>query len=539
MSSIAGIIAVLASAAGWTYYQEHGKPPVLATSIAVLAASWSLRKMFEKQRRKESKNGSRSVSDGNTTKRERLWSFTSQNLAQGSFPDTVSFGDPVINAVLMFPNAKECPKEQDILDQVVKVLLEYERFNSVFDPQTGVANPLEDLDPKDLVRTVEFNGSTEKDIMKVMEKHANEPLSDGLRGAVLPWWEFLILKNTNSKGECAVVWRVHHALGDGMSLVQVVQEIFFNANGEKLSDMVPPGMKKKFQMKRSPVAWILDFLKALATVLTIPSGPFDDMSAFSKKAPPKELTFPKKQEIYTFEAIPLEFVKRLKTAAGEGVTVNDILFTMLSQAIHDYLEEQDDPLLKEKGDKLTCRALLPVAMPRPKTLEKARTLRNIWCFISCDLSVGMDSVTDRLKSVHQSLSKLKKSLVPALTMGLQTYVLKYAPSWFNRDQVLQIFARHSMVFSNVPGPPDPVLFAGKEVMSVQMIHLNLIPQLGLLSYRGTIFGNICVAVDDGSHAMPHRERLPLFVSNALVLMASKLGVDDVPESVTKHAKMLK
>ena len=71
-----------------------------------------------------------------------------------------------------------------------------------------------------------------------------------------------------------------------------------------------------------------------------------------------------------------------------------------------------------------------------------------------------------------------------------------------------------------------------------MIHLNLIPQLGLLSYRGTVFGNICVAVDDGSGAMPHRERLPFFVSNALVLMASKLGVSNVPESVVEHSKKL-
>jgi hypothetical protein len=395
------------------------------------------------------------------------------------------------------------------------------------------------LYPKDLVRTVEFAGNSEKDIMKVMEKCAKEPLSEGLRGAVLPWWEFLILKNTNKNAPSAVVWRVHHALGDGMSLVAVVQEIFFNADGERLSDIVPIGMKNKFQTKRGLLAWLVDSFNALAAVLTLPAGPFDDMTAFSKKAPPKELAFPKTQEIYTFEPIPLEFVKRLKTAAGEGVTVNDIMFTMISQAIHDYLEEEDDPLLKSKGEVLKCRALLPVAMPRTKTLEKARTLRNLWCFISCDLSVGVDSVTDRLKIIHQTLSILKKSLVPALTMGLQTYVLKYFPTSFNRDQVLQIFARHSMVFSNVPGPPEPVMFAGQEVVSVQMIHLNLIPQLGLLSYRGTVFGNICVGVDDGSGALPHRERLPVFVSNALVLMASKLGIKDVPENLVNHAKKLK
>lgn len=549
MSAIAGTIAVVCSAIGFSFYQTYGQPPVLATSVAVLATAYSLRKYFEKRKNKASTNG---TSDGNRSihgekKASRMmWSFTSQNLAQGSFPTNVQFKEPIINSVLIFQNGKSnCPSKADIVDQVVKILLEYERFNSVFDPVSGGASPCDDLDADDLVREMEFSGSSEADIMKVMEEEAMQPLSEGLRGAVLPWWEFLILKNTNSRGPSAVVWRVHHALGDGISLVQVVQEIFLNSEGERLTDVIPAGMKKKFRMKRTIVDWIVDLVKGFATVLSIPTGSFDDMTVFSKKPKPKNMSFPKRHEIHTFEPVSLDFVKELKTAAGDGVTVNDVLFSCLSQAIHDYLQEEDDPILKAKGQDLLCRALLPVAMPRPQTLEKARTLRNLWCFVSCDLSVGVDAVSDRMQRIHKSLSELKKGLIPAITMGLQTYVLKYFPSSFNRDQVLQIFARHSMVFSNVPGPPEPVLFAGHEVQSVQMIHFNLLPQLGLLSYRGTVFGNICLGVNDANDEsesvfdMPHRERLPLHFSNAFVLMAIELGVKNVPTSLEKHAAKLK
>ena len=50
MSLVAGTIAVMASAAGLSFYQQHGHPPVLATSVAILATAYSIRKWMEKRR---------------------------------------------------------------------------------------------------------------------------------------------------------------------------------------------------------------------------------------------------------------------------------------------------------------------------------------------------------------------------------------------------------------------------------------------------------------------------------------------------------
>ena len=33
----------------------------------------------------------------------------------------------------------------------------------------------------------------------------------------------------------------------------------------------------------------------------------------------------------------------------KNVTVNDVLFTILSQALHDYLQEENDIMLESKG----------------------------------------------------------------------------------------------------------------------------------------------------------------------------------------------
>jgi NRPS condensation-like uncharacterized protein len=45
------------------------------------------------------------------------------------------------------------------------------------------------------------------------------------------------------------------------------------------------------------------------------------------------------QSCIIFPRAPLDFVKKLKSAAG--VTVNDIIMTAVSQAIHDYSASQD------------------------------------------------------------------------------------------------------------------------------------------------------------------------------------------------------
>jgi hypothetical protein len=475
-----------------------------------------------------------SSSSRNKTRKNggRRWSCMSESMAHGCFPPKIKFDEAIINAVLVFDD-DDRPSVDEIVEHCVTMLLGYDRFSSIFDRASNLAH----------------------------SKHEG-PLADAPRGHLLPWWEFVLFENTSTssgtkiKGKSAVIWRIHHSLGDGISLVQVVEEMFFNAKtGQKLgapsNNSSPVDISKKFQIRRSPFEWIFQSIKAVYTVLALPISKFDDPTMFHEtpiSSSPHDMVYSSKQAIIPFRSISLEFVKRLKNAASmttfsddananrKNVTVNDVLFTVVSQALHDYLKEEKDTTLESKGDDLMCRTLLPVALPRPKTDDKSRILRNMWCFISCDLSVGTSQILDRLWKIHDHLSDLKKGLVPMVSFILSNFAMKWLPRTISRDQTLQLFSRHSMVLSNVPGPSEPVSFANHEVKSVQMIHMNLIPQLAFLSYRGMIFGNAIVGIDDDDSRC--RERLPLHVSNALVLLASKLEVNDVPESLRDHAAQL-
>lgn len=487
---------------------------------------------------------------------KRRFSLMSENLAQGSFPPEVKFDEAIINVVMIFDD-NDRPSVDELVESCVKLLLQYDRFSSVFDRKSSSASNCGDtLDPYDLVRTIPVSDcSTDEDLLKAMEDQACVPLAQAPRGTMLPWWELVLLENTNKAkgkgGKSAVVWRIHHSLGDGISLVKVVQEMFQNAKtGKPLSYETGAGdLSKKFKIRRSALDWISQTLMALVNVIPLPIGKFDDLTAFraGQSIDPKTMVFPSKQEIIPFVPMPLDFVKRLKTSASSAsddkekkVTINDVLFTVTSQAIYDYLKEEHDPVLQSKGKKLGCRTLLPIALPRSNAKDKSKAMRNFWCFVSCDLMVGLDDVLERLWSIHQNLTDLKKGLIPLVSNLLSMAVMKL-PSAIGRDQTLQLFARHSMVLSNVPGPAEPVSFANHEIISVHMIHMNLIPQLSFLSYRGTIFANAIVSVeDDADNKMTRRrrERLPLHVSNALVMLASKLQVTDVPESISNHASQL-
>jgi hypothetical protein len=206
----------------------------------------------------------------------RRWSYTSAGMAIGAFPAKANTPDPIINAVMFF---QECPRTQEIVNQIVTKMLQYERLNSVYDTITGKSRPCENLDPQDLVRVIKVQGSDEDSLMAIVDQQMHHPLSEGSRGELLPWWEFLVLQNTG-RGPSAVVWRSHHALADGISMVNIVEDIITDMDGNPVVNILPRSMEKKFKIQRSFFDIALGIFKGVGSFLYMMSGPFDDKTAF-------------------------------------------------------------------------------------------------------------------------------------------------------------------------------------------------------------------------------------------------------------------
>ena len=88
------------------------------------------------------------------SKYKRRWTCMSDNMAQGTFPPKSKFDEAIINVVMVFDDSDR-PSVDEVVDRCVKLLLQYERFASIYNRTTSMASYCGDkLDPYDLVREI-------------------------------------------------------------------------------------------------------------------------------------------------------------------------------------------------------------------------------------------------------------------------------------------------------------------------------------------------------------------------------------------------
>ena len=80
---------------------------------------------------------------------------------------------------------------------------------------------------------------------------------------------------------------------------------------------------------------------------------------------------------------------------------------------------------------------------------------------------------------------MKRSPEPYVTRALNVVVDAAGPS-VQRQVVFDYMTRHSMVFTNVPGPTEPIVFMGSRVRDIVFACSNLVNQVSALSYAGRL-----------------------------------------------------
>jgi len=153
--------------------------------------------------------------------------------------------------------------------------------------------------------------------------------------------------------------------------------------------------------------------------------------------------------------------------------------------LRDYLLEKGDAV-----DDLEIRAIVPVNL-RP--LGGGKNLGNHFGLVFLDLPIGMDHPLERVYEVRRRMQALKGSYQPAIALALLSAV-GYGPRVLQEQVTHLLGANASAVMTNVPGPQQPLYFAGKRIVELDF----WVPQSGgigmgvsILSYDGRIqFGVI-------------------------------------------------
>ncbi len=184
--------------------------------------------------------------------------------------------------------------------------------------------------------------------------------------------------------------------------------------------------------------------------------------------------------------LPLDAVKAVGKSLN--VSVNDVLLGCVAGAIGQYLREHGDDTSGQE-----IRALVPVNL-RP--LETAWQLGNRFGMVPLPLPIGISNPVKRLYAVHAQTQALKKSLRPALSLGLMATsgtVEKAA----QRGMLKTLSRKATALMTNVPGPTLPLRLCGATVDRVMF----WAPQAGdmslgvsILTYAGQVqFGLIADA----------------------------------------------
>lgn len=452
---------------------------------------------------------------------KRSCSFTSQGMFLGCFPPHVNVPETIINAAIFFETP---PSEAEMIEKVIQPMLEFQRLCTI--PQMdGTFLPCPTpIDPAKLLRCITIDDDSK--LYDTIFEH----IQDSLARKDLPWWEFLLIRA--NKQSC-VVLRIHHGLADGISLVAVFDKIVETPTSSSIFQL----RRNDSNKKKSGVSFVkrtISLVQETIHVLTLAMSKYDAATAFSKSTHGK-MVHSNKRSYCIFPTVDLAFIKQLKDKAN--VTVNDVLMAAVSSAIYDYCKAENCPVIEKSAtDKLQCRALLPVALPRDaqEMEDPATALRNQWCLVSTDLALGVVDPLERLQAIHKSTQQIKSTPRAYLQLLIQNTIPPLLPLAVARQNVYDVFTRHSLVFSNVPGPTNECRLAGQVATGVQMFYANLIPQIGFLSYNGKIFGNLVMDPE----SLPRAERLATFYAKALLKMAERLDVSSPPvdSAVVKAAQ---
>lgn len=306
------------------------------------------------------------------------------------------------------------------------------------------------------------------------------------------------------EGGAAVIYRMHHAIADGMALMDVTMKLVDGpehrtapASHEDEDDgwlqslMAPvvaainsgagassSTVKAALGLARNPLKGarlVRDGVGVAGELAHLLLMPTDTPTRFKgKPAGSKRVAW--------CEPLRLPEVKAVSRALG--ASINDVLLSCVAGAMRRYLADCGD-----RTEGVECRAMAPINLRAPGDVE----LGNRFGIIAVELPVGIEDPLKRLATVRERMSALKTSYEPATTLGLFA-ALGRLPKVV-QDQLFDMLVRRgTAVMTNVPGPAEPLTVAG----SVLKQMMFWVPQTGdtgmgvsVLSYGGYVqFGLI-------------------------------------------------
>ena len=309
-----------------------------------------------------------------------------------------------------------------------------------------------------------------------------------------PLWAFYLVEGYGPG--CALICRIHHSIGDGISLVEVLLSI------TDTEPSIAPGLPAATRIERPRIRRRRRVRKLLRRGLSLAAHPervrrlvtrARRVLASGRRAasaledivlsPPDSQTAFKgelglSKRVAWSGPIPLDGVKAIGRAL-DG-TVNDVLLAAASGALRRYLHGRG-----EATDGIELHAAVPVNLRGAGT---AGQLGNRVGTVFAPLPVGVDDPLQRLEAVRRSMDGLKRSSQAPATFAAMRALGRTSPP-LQRAVVGILVGRATAIMTNVVGPREPRYLAGVPLEAL----LFWVPKTGgltlgvsILSYAGQV-----------------------------------------------------
>jgi WS/DGAT/MGAT family acyltransferase len=358
----------------------------------------------------------------------------------------------------------------------------------------------EDFDIKNHIFEIK---SKKKVLHEDLIKIAGEKMTD-LMDRNKPLWELFVINNLED-GKAAMIAKVHHCMVDGISGVDLIKIMFdISPNPE------PPPPKPKEEIRSPKLDNTRAFFDSLLGSMEEGMNRFMEMQAgllylTSSLADPKMAEkLPHIAGVLPAVATPAPMLPFNGECSGErklawsefsftdarliknvlGGSVNDVVLTLLSEAVSRYAKSYDVDLT----DRIV-RFMVPVSL---RQKEQRGSMGNLISILPVEIPLDIEDLTHRFKFVNQKTSLMKETKLAEslLTLGAM-YSMIPAPLQSVIGQLANApLPPFNMVATNVPGPQIPLYLVGQKMLK----HYPYVPigyGLGLgcaiFSYNQTLY----------------------------------------------------
>jgi len=294
-----------------------------------------------------------------------------------------------------------------------------------------------------------------------------------------PLWEVHVVDGLKDD-RCAVIWKLHHALADGISANWLL-ELFFDTTPEGSPALHKPRQKRPPASDSASAGGLVGVVHtALDGLIATERGLLgfaqalvgdlkqDGSTSLLRLLP--ELLMPVERlpfnrpcgqgRKFCWAEFDMAEVKAIREAVGGRV--NDVVLAMLTRALARYVKLHGQSTVNR-----FVRIVCPVNLRKPGQEE---TLGNQISFMPVALPMGMRDPVELLRAVAARTETMKSSGAAAL-LGLVAAGIAKTPSplqalfWWGLPEVIFPVPILNLICTNVPGPPAPLYALGRRMIA--------------------------------------------------------------------------